>query len=116
MKEIIINSGKALLFDNDEEFEDFAVANYAYIECPENGHPRIMPGGYSEMYQKCVEEGVKFAFDEDYDSKIERRQCVSKRVPVVGENVRRGQTIMVQLPVTVYCYCEKGNIIYGGDD
>ncbi len=116
MKELLIGSEKVLLFDNDEEFEDFAVANYAFIERPENGRPRIMPGGYTEMYQKCVEEGVKFAFDEDYDSKVERRQCVSKRVPVVDEGVRRGTTIMVQLPVTVYCYCQKGNIIYGGEE
>lgn len=108
--------GKVLLFDNDEEFEDFAVANYAYIEMDAPVRPRIMPGGYTEMYQKCVEEGVKFAFNEDYDSKIERRQCVSKRVPVVGENVRRGTTVTVQLPVTVYCYDPVGNIIYGGDD
>ena len=53
-----------------------------------------MPGGYSEMYQKCVEEGVKFAFDEDYDSKIEKRQCVSKQCAVtLGMYTVNGNTL-----------------------
>ena len=74
----------AIIFESDEEFEDFCVAPYAVIEHSEKG--TLIKGDFSEQYKKALEEGKAFVI-KGRDSAVCRRKSVSKRVPVVIDGV-----------------------------
>ena len=67
-------------FESDEEFTDFCVAPYAYIERNDNG-VFYTHGDYSDEYKQCIEQGKRFVI-KDEDSVVFERKQVSKRVPV----------------------------------
>lgn len=82
-----------LFFDSDDEFADFCVAPYAEVK--EDARGRLyVEGKYSDMYLSCIEQGMTFVI-RDWDSKVYKRGCVCKRVPVLGTN----RTTLIQLDV-----------------
>ena len=82
----------AIIFESDEEFEDFCVAPYAVIEQSEKG-TRFIKGDFSEQYKKALEEGKAFVI-KGRDSAVCRRKSVSKRVPVVIDGVSNRMTLI----------------------
>ena len=99
--------GKYVIFDTDNEFTDFCVAQDAAVIIVEDSKTGIMSvqfqqpweRNYSDMYLKCLEEGKTFVIKEK-DSAVCRRGCVSKRVPVIYNGaLLRGQTTLIQLNV-----------------
>lgn len=76
--------GNIFFFDSDDEFTDFCVKPYATVVYPQNGSPYI-EGDYSDEYKQCIEEGKRFII-KDEDSKVYRRNCVCKRVPIKLED------------------------------
>ncbi len=90
---------QVIVFESDDEFADFCIASSASIQYSEDGHPLPMKFGYSEAYQKAVEEGKKFVI-KDRNSAVFNRKCVSKRVPVSIDGDTRSQRMtLVQLDV-----------------
>lgn len=85
-------SDNAIIFESDEEFEDFCVAPYAVIEQSEKG-TRFIKGDFSEQYKKALEEGKAFVI-KGGDSAVCRRKSVSKRVPVVIDGVSNRMTLI----------------------
>lgn len=87
-----------IFFESDEEFEDFCVAPYATIKQSENG-TSYCAGDYSDIYKECVKEGKLFVI-KDRNSKVYKRQAVTKRVPLNDPNSpARRETVLVQLKV-----------------
>ena len=87
-----------IFFESDEEFEDFCVAPYATIKQSENG-TNYRAGDYSDIYKECVKEGKLFVI-KDRNSKVYKRQAVTKRVPLNDPNSpARRETVLVQLKV-----------------
>jgi hypothetical protein len=87
-----------IYFESDEEFEDFCVAPYATIKQSENG-TNYCAGDYSDIYKECVKEGKLFVI-KDRNSKVYKRQAVTKRVPLNDPNSpARRETVLVQLKV-----------------
>ena len=84
-------------FNSDAEFEDFCVAPYAVVKQSERGG-LYYTGEYSDEYLECIEKGTKFVI-RDEDSKVYKRQCVTKRVPVMYEGRPLGRDALVQLCV-----------------
>ena len=84
-----------IYFESDEEFEDFCIAPYATIE--QDGVPTIK-GSLSDMYKKCLAEGKSFVIM-DENSAVYKRQCASKRVPVIMNGRPIGRDYLVQFKV-----------------
>lgn len=92
-----ISKRKVRYFVSDEEFEDFCIAPYAVSKQTDSG-VWYVSGRYSEEYLECIEDGVKFII-RDGDSVVYKRQCVSKRVPVMYNGEPVGRDTLVQLKV-----------------
>lgn len=87
-----------IYFESDEDFEDFCVAPYATIKQSEKG-TSYCAGDYSDIYKECVKEGKLFVI-KDRNSKVCKRQAVTKRVPLNDPNSpARRETVLVQLKV-----------------
>ena len=72
-----------LFFESDEDFEDFCIAPYAVIKMKEDGRP-VICFDYSDLYKQCLEEGKSFVI-KDVNSKVFKRKCACKRVPLIDE-------------------------------
>lgn len=99
--------GKYVIFDTDDEFIDFCVAqNVAgvIVENSKTGIPSVQfrepwESNYSDQYLQCLEEGMTFVIKER-NSKMSNRGFVTKRVPVMHNGAPlRGQTTLIQLEV-----------------
>ena len=89
-----------IYFDSDDDFADFCIAPYASLKKRKDGNYTIC-GAYSDLYKNYVEQGITFVIRDIY-SKVYKRQCVIKRVPVMIGDERishRHRTTCVQLPV-----------------
>ena len=86
-----------MYFDSDEDFTNFCVAPFAVIKRSEDGAP-YYEGEYSEEYKKCLDEAKIFVI-KDEDSVVYKRQCVTKRVPVLCDGVRMKRDAPIQLEV-----------------
>ena len=84
-----------IYFESDAEFEDFCIAPYATIE--QEGVPTIK-GALSDDSKKCLAEGKTFVIM-DEDSAVYKRQCASKRVPVMMNGRPIGRDYLVQVKV-----------------
>lgn len=90
--------GNYILFESDEEFEDFCVAPYASIKQSDKG-TNYCAGDYSDIYKECIKEGKLFVI-KDRNSKVYKRQAVTKRVLLNDPNSpARRETVLVQLKV-----------------
>ena len=89
--------GNKIYFNLDGEFTDFCIRPYAEIVRNGNSAPSVI-GDYSDEYNQCLEQGKVFII-EDEDSEVYKRQCVSKRVPVLMDGVSIGRDTLVQLDV-----------------
>ena len=56
----VFTSGKTIIFDSDEAFEDFCIDPVVRIHYPSGGGPISYGGAYTEMYTKCIKAGMKF--------------------------------------------------------
>ena len=83
------DSGMVILFDSDEEFEDFCIAPFT----KDNVY-----GDYSETYKKCLDAGMKFVI-RSKNSNVCKRGVVVKRVPVSQNSGIRRKDVLAQLPV-----------------
>ena len=99
--------GNYLIFDTDNEFTDFCLAQDAagiIVEDSKTGTMSVQfqqpwERNYSELYLRCLEEEKTFVIKEK-DSAVCRRGCVSKRVPVMYNGAQlQGQTTLIQLNV-----------------
>ena len=92
--------GQVIVFESDDEFADFCIAPFASVQRSEDGHLSSVKPGYSEAYQKAIEEGKKFVI-KDKNSAVFKHKYVTKRVPVVieGDTTRSQRTTFVQLEV-----------------
>ena len=70
-----------IYFDNDQEFEDWAVAPYATVKYTEKGNIPYTTGDYSNEYKEAIGNNKRFII-KDEDSVVFKRKCVSKRVPL----------------------------------
>ena len=104
---IMETKGNYLIFDTDNEFTDFCLAQDAAGIIVEDSKTGIMTvqfqqpweRNYSDMYLQCLEEGKTFVIKEK-DSAVCRRGCVSKRVPVMHNGVPlQGRDTLIQLDV-----------------
>ena len=87
----LINKDQILFFETDEEFEEFVVAPYA---------TKDLRGQYSEAYKEWVKQGKYFVvMDGSFDSKVNRRRVVNKRVLLPPELHSRREYCSVVLPV-----------------
>ena len=87
----LINKDQILFFETDEEFEEFVVAPYA---------TKDFRGQYSEAYKEWVKQGKYFVvMDGSFDSKVNRRRVVIKRVLLPPELHSRREYCSVVLPV-----------------
>lgn len=86
-------------FKNDDEFAVFCVAPYAVVKESPQG-TMYYEGEYSQAYIDAIKEGKYFVI-EDENSLVFKRKCVTKRVPVLVENlpVSRCPIRAVQLDV-----------------
>ena len=88
--------GNYLIFDTDNEFTDFCLAQDAagiIVEDSKTGTMSV------QLYLRCLEEEKTFVIKEK-DSAVCRRGCVSKRVPVMYNGPPlQGQTTLIQLNV-----------------
>ena len=91
------NKKQILYFDTDQEFTDFALAPHAVIKEVSQG-VLAYGGEHSGEYKKCIAEGKVFVIREK-DSKVCRRMCVEKRLPVYYNGTSLGRDALVQLPV-----------------
>lgn len=89
--EIINNT---VYFESDAEFEDFCIAPHIIVKEGDTS----FSGDYSDLYKQYLAEGKTFVIM-DEDSVIERRNCASKRVPVIINGRSTGRTALVQLRV-----------------
>ncbi len=64
----MIEKDNRLLFESDEEFENFCVATFVVVKQDEKGNCFI-EGDYSDMYKKCIDEGKSFVI-KDRDSQV----------------------------------------------
>ena len=88
-----------IFFETDEEFEEFAVHPVALID--DQGSPY---GIYSEAYKKAIEDGKKFVIMKgSFESKVNRRGCVSKRVLLPKSIGSHRLDMLVQLKVENVC-------------
>ena len=94
----VFTSGTTIIFDSDEAFEDFCVAPVARVHYSSDGEPVSCGGAYTEMYTKCIKAGMKF-FIRDRQSKVYKRNVVTKRVLVPSELGSPRKDIAVQLSV-----------------
>lgn len=68
--------GNYILFESDEEFEDFCVAPYASIKQSDKG-TNYCAGDYSDIYKECIKEGKQFVI-KDRNSKVYKgSRCLS---------------------------------------
>lgn len=86
-----------IFFESDEEFTDFCIAPVAHIKRSVKG-TLYYEGKYSDEYKKYIEEGKTFII-KDEDSQVYKRQCVSKRVPLIHEGTPTGREVSIQLSV-----------------
>ena len=86
-----------MYFESDEEFTDFCVAPFAVVKRSENG-TLYYEGEYSDEYKKCIKEGKTFII-KDENSQVYKRQCVTKRVPVLNDGIRTCRDAPIQLDV-----------------
>ena len=87
-----------MFFDTDEEFADFVFHPYAVFS--ENKGQLSYDGAYSEQYLKAVKEGKKFVIMKgSFDSAVNRRKIVSKRVLVPEELRSSRKDVCVSLSV-----------------
>ena len=84
-----------IYFESDEEFTDFCIEPYAVIKKSGKGS-LYYEGEYSSKYKRCVEERKKFIIKNE-NSLVYKRQCVSKRVPVIYDGAFVGHDALVQL-------------------
>ena len=91
-------SGTTIIFDSDEAFEDFCVDPVARIHYSSEGEPISCGGAYTEMYTKCIKAGMKFLI-RDRQSKVYKRNVVTKRVLVPSELRSSRKDVAVQLRV-----------------
>lgn len=84
-----------IYFESDAEFEEFCIAPYATIV--QDKTPYIA-GNHSDMYRQCLSEGKTFVIM-DEDSVVYKRQCATKRVPVIVNGQPSGQERLVQVKV-----------------
>lgn len=83
------DSVKVILFDSDEEFEDFCVAPLTKDN---------VCGDYSETYKKCLDAGMKFVI-RSKTSNVWKHRAVVNHVPVPQDSGIRRRDVLVQLPV-----------------
>ena len=87
-----------MFFDTDEEFADFVFQPYAVFS--ENNGQLSYDGAYSEQYLRAVKEDKKFIIMKgSYESAVNRRKVVSKRVLVPDELGSSRKDVCVSLPV-----------------
>ena len=97
-KQIIENENNIIFFESDDEFTDFCIAPYAVVKRLSDGTP-FVEGQYSDMYKKYIEQGKTFII-KDENSRVYKRQCVTKRVPVkIDDLPSYDRLTVVQLPV-----------------
>ena len=88
-----------IFFETDEAFEEFAVRPVALVD--DQGSPY---GTYSEAYKKAIEEGKKFVIMKgSFDSKVNRRGYVTKRVQLPKSLGSPRVDMTVQLKVENVC-------------
>ena len=88
-----------IFFETDEAFEEFAVRPVALVD--DQGSPY---GIYSEAYKKAIEEGKKFVIMKgSFDSKVNRRGYVTKRVQLPKSLGSPRVDMLVQLKVENVC-------------
>ena len=93
-----ITQRNLMFFDTDEEFADFVFQPYAVFS--ENNGQLSYDGAYSEQYLKAVKLGKKFIIMKgSYESAVNRRKVVSKRVLVPEELGSSRKDVCVTLPV-----------------
>ena len=93
----MIEKDYLLYFESDDEFADFCVAPYAEIVMLEDG-TLTYRGNYSEMYLNSLQEDRSFVI-KDKNSKVYKRRCVCKRVPIMMDGVVSDSMCLVQLKV-----------------
>jgi hypothetical protein len=97
-KLLAIRQRNMMFFDTDDEFADFVIHPYAVIN---NYEGRLSyEGAYSEQYLRALKEGKKFVIMKgSFDSAVNRRKVVSKRVLVPDELGSSRKDVCVSLPV-----------------
>ncbi len=107
----LINKYDVLFFENDQEFEEFAVAPYATI-VKKDGKPVTWKGEYSDAYKECISQGKCFVINNGrFDSSTNRRHCVIRRVLVPKDGTTNRKYTSVQLPVQNLGHI-SGSIVY----
>ena len=87
-----------MFFDTDEEFADFVIQPYAVFS--ENNGQLSYCGAYSEQYLRAVNEGKQFVIMKgSFESAVNRRKVVSKRVLVPEELGSSRKDVYVSLTV-----------------
>ena len=95
---MVITQRNLMFFDTDEEFADFVFQPYAVFS--ENNGQLSYAGAYSEQYLRAVKEDKKFIIMKgSYESAVNRRKVVSKRVLVPDELGSSRKDVCVSLPV-----------------
>ncbi len=90
--------GNIIYFESDDEFTDFCIAPNATIEYRKDGSSRIL-NCYSDLYKENVKQGNSFVI-RDENSKVYKRGCVSKHVPIRYEGQScSNRSTLVQLKV-----------------
>ena len=89
--------GQVILFDNDKDFLSFCIDPVAVINVDKGGNPYVY-GHYTEMYRKCLEEGMKFSIREE-DSFVNKHKVANTRVLVPEGFNQLRKDVNVQLPV-----------------
>ena len=93
-----ITQKNLMFFNTDEEFADFVFQPYAVFS--ENNGQLSYAGAYSEQYLRAVNEGKKFIIMKgSFESAVNRRKVVSKRVLVPEELGSSRKDVCVTLPV-----------------
>jgi 5-formyltetrahydrofolate cyclo-ligase len=97
-KLLAIRQRNMMFFDTDDEFADFVIHPYAVIN---NYEGRLSyEGAYSEQYLRALKEGKKFVIMKgSFESAVNRRKVVSKRVLVPDELGSSRKDVCVSLPV-----------------
>ena len=89
--------GQVILFDNDDDFLSFSVAPVAVVKKDKNGEPTFH-GQYTEIYQKCLEAGMKFGI-RTWDSFINIEKIAKTRVLIPEGFYQRRKDILVHLRI-----------------
>ena len=97
-KLLAIRQRNMMFFDTDDEFADFVIHPHAVIN---NYEGRLSyEGAYSEQYLRALKEGKKFVIMKgSFESAVNRRKVVSKRVLVPDELGSSRKDVCVSLPV-----------------